>query len=58
MNIWKHVRTGGLYEVLVADARIEATLEPVVVYKSMTDGVVWVRPVAEFMDGRFHEQIS
>lgn len=45
-------RKGGLYR-LIARARIEATLEPCAVYVSVTDDLVWVRPEAEFGDGRF-----
>ena len=45
-------RKGGLYR-LIARARIEATLEPCAVYVSVTDDLAWVRPEAEFQDGRF-----
>jgi hypothetical protein len=45
-------RKGGLYR-LIARARIEATLEPCAVYVSVTDDLAWVRPEAEFEDGRF-----
>lgn len=51
-KVFRHVRSGGIYEVLHA-ASLEATLEPVVVYRSCSDGSVWVRPAAEFSDGRF-----
>jgi hypothetical protein len=47
----KH-RTGGHYTVVCA-ATIEATLEPAVVYRSAKDHAVWIRPLAEFCDGRF-----
>jgi hypothetical protein len=49
---WTH-RNGGTYEVVVGLARIEATLEAAVVYRSLERGIVWVRPLAEFIDGRF-----
>jgi hypothetical protein len=45
-------RKGGLYRLL-ARGRIEATLEPCAIYQSVTDDLVWVRPEAEFEDGRF-----
>lgn len=45
-------RKGGLYR-LIARGRIEATLEPCAIYVSVTDDLVWVRPEAEFGDGRF-----
>lgn len=48
---WRH-RKGGEY-VVIAVGRIEADLSPVVVYQSEKDGHVWVRPLAEFEDGRF-----
>jgi hypothetical protein len=56
---WMHAKTGGLYSV-VTYAMIEATLTPAVVYAGgngyHADGQtwkIWVRPVSEFMDGRF-----
>ena len=46
-------RKGGVYDVL-AIARVEATHEPVVVYRAQYgDRDVWTRPLAEFLDGRF-----
>lgn len=48
----EHKKTKGIYKVLHY-AKIEKTLESVVVYQSMSDGVIWVRPVGEFCDGRF-----
>lgn len=48
---WRH-RKGGEYTV-IAVARIEADLSPVIVYRSDADGRSWVRPLAEFEDGRF-----
>lgn len=52
-DFWYHLKTGGIYKVLSSDAKIEATLERAVVYQSETDNSVWIRPHAEFMDGRF-----
>ena len=45
-------RKGGLYR-LIARGRIEATLEPCAIYEGVGTGLVWVRPEAEFEDGRF-----
>lgn len=47
-----HVKTGGHY-IVVCEATIESTLAPAVVYRSVKDGGTWVRPTAEFCDGRF-----
>lgn len=51
-DTFRHRKTGGYYDV-IAVAEMEATLAKVVVYKAHGTGRVWVRPVAEFMDGRF-----
>jgi hypothetical protein len=48
----KHLKTGGMYRVLCV-ARIEANLDLAVVYESESDGEKWIRPVIEFLDGRF-----
>lgn len=52
-TFWKHVKSGGIYVVLVYDATREHDLEPVVVYRACADGRIWVRPAIEFFDGRF-----
>lgn len=44
-------KKGGLYRVL-GDAIWEPERTPVVIYDD-ADGTVWVRPAAEFDDGRF-----
>jgi Protein of unknown function (DUF1653) len=49
---YRHKKSGGVYEIM-AFARVEATLEWVVVYRSVVDDETWTRPVAEFLDGRF-----
>ena len=49
----RHLKTGGIYRRLFV-AKIEATLEPAVVYEAK-DGTRWVRPQGEFEDGRFEE---
>lgn len=50
-DIYRHYK-GGLYEV-VAEGINEADLVPVTIYKSCSDGRIWVRPTHVFMDGRF-----
>jgi hypothetical protein len=45
-------RKGGLYR-MIARGRIEATLEPCVIYEGIEGGLVWVRSEEEFSDGRF-----
>lgn len=52
-RIYRHKKTGGLYQIVFSEAVIEATLETAVVYRSVDEGRVWVRPYAEFFDGRF-----
>ena len=54
-EIWRHVKTGGLYGIVDVDARLEATNEKAIVYTSLHDGITWIRPYAEFMDGRFEK---
>ena len=44
--LYRHYK-GGLYRKLY-NATLEATLEPVVVYRSLKDDHVWVRPVVEW----------
>lgn len=48
-----YVKSGGKYNV-VCVAKVEATREAAVVYRSLSDSdSVWIRPLAEFCDGRF-----
>jgi hypothetical protein len=49
---WCHKKTGGFYTVLHACLN-EADLKPMVVYRDNVKGTIWVRPVSEFLDGRF-----
>jgi hypothetical protein len=51
---WRHLETGAFYYV-VCLARLEATLADMVVYRGVKDQLVWIRPLAEFADGRFKE---
>lgn len=54
-EVWRHVKTGGLYTVLM-HATLESNLQDVVVYSSCQEGRVWVRPAVEFYDGRFEKE--
>ena len=49
---WTHRKSGGRYTV-VAGVVIEATVTPAVAYRSDETRVTWVRPLVEFLDGRF-----
>lgn len=49
---WRHVKRGTTYTV-EDNGVIEATLAACVIYRAQADGTVWVRPLHEFMDGRF-----
>jgi hypothetical protein len=48
---YRHLKSGGEYTVLLT-GKLEATGEDVVIYQSETSQI-WVRPLAEFVDGRF-----
>jgi hypothetical protein len=47
----RHVKLGGLYEKL-HEGLLEGTMQPVTIYRDES-GQVWVRPTADFEDGRF-----
>jgi hypothetical protein len=51
-GLYRHIKTGGLY-LLLGDCLIESDKTLAVIYRSMSDGQVWVRPTKEFFDGRF-----
>lgn len=57
--IVKHKKRGSTYEILgigkmqTEFAKDGIDMAEVVVYKSMSDGSFWVRPVDDFNDGRF-----
>lgn len=53
-SIWQHKKTETLY--LVKDLVVmESDLQVAVAYSGVTENsrLTWVRPLAEFMDGRF-----
>lgn len=49
---FKHLKTGGRYTI-VALAKVEATMDDVVVYADEAGERTWTRPLTEFCDGRF-----
>jgi len=51
-SVFTHVKTGGKYVVLFP-VNIEADAVPAVAYAALSgSNDIWVRPLAEFMDGR------
>lgn len=52
-RVWRHKKTGGRY-TLLAFGKMESDLSPVVIYYGEHDDV-WVRPHAQFFDGRFEK---
>ena len=53
---YRHKKTGGAYEILhgqASEAFFEADMTPAIIYRSLEDGKIWVRPKDEFYDGRF-----
>lgn len=49
--IYQH-KNGNLYQI-VSEGLIEASQEPCIIYRAMSDGRVWVLTKTEFFDGRF-----
>lgn len=47
-QVWRHARAGGLYRV-VTPCVLEAGCVPAVAYRGLSDGAVWVRPLADFL---------
>ncbi|OGL66403.1 hypothetical protein A2856_01775 [Candidatus Uhrbacteria bacterium RIFCSPHIGHO2_01_FULL_63_20] len=48
LGVYEHYK-GNCYEV-IAEGKIEATLEPCVIYRALYgEGDVWVRPTADFL---------
>lgn len=49
---WRHVKRGSTYRI-VALGLLESTRRYCVVYQEEDGGQIWIRPLAEFLDGRF-----
>lgn len=47
-TIVRHSKRGTRYEVITM-GKLEATLVEHIVYRSLADDVVWIRPLTEFM---------
>ena len=45
----RHLGSGALYKVLQPNVLLESDKSPMVVYRSQYDGVIWTRPLHEFM---------
>lgn len=60
MTMWLHTKTQNLYTIMTDDARDSTTLKPLVVYRPFYGDhrPLWVRPAAEFYDGRFERWSS
>ena len=57
-SIWRHKKTENLY--MVKDLVVmESDLQVAVAYSGVTENsrLTWVRPLAEFMDGRFERVV-
>lgn len=52
-----HLKTGGKY-VLLGRGLLENNKTPVCIYQGVVTGQVWVRPAAEFDDGRFEQLVD
>lgn len=50
--VWRHVKSGGLYAELLRGHREHDETE-VVIYQNTATWQIWVRPLSEFIDGRF-----
>lgn len=58
----RHVKRGSTYEV-VGQAMLQTSapltdMETMIVYRSLDDGRLWVRPSTEFEDGRFERVVQ
>ncbi len=52
MKIYRHNKTKEVYQIL-HECKIEESNTLAVAYMNLVDEVIWVRPKAEFFDGRF-----
>lgn len=51
-ELYRHNKTGGVYEA-ICNAHMEETGDLMVVYRNIETGERWIRPAAQFNDGRF-----
>lgn len=54
-NIWKHIKTGGQYRILYTEPLLQIEdpkwdMTNCIIYQSMKDNRVWVRPKTEFLE--------
>lgn len=53
-EIWRHYKTKGEYEIMelgklqVKDEKLD--MEECVVYRSLSDGLIWIRPLQDFVE--------
>ena len=62
---YRHKKRGSVYEVITPGANLQCSTNPEIerffeeacftVYRNVDDGAIYVRPTAEFFDGRFEE---
>lgn len=55
MSFYLHQKTGNRY-VIICRAKRESDQEPMIIYRKLNTDEKWVRPEAEFFDGRFIKQ--
>jgi hypothetical protein len=61
MERWRHKKSGTEYEIITDSAQLQCASAPTfekrfhhfTVYRSVRTGAIFVRPTAEFNDGRF-----
>ena len=62
-KLYQHYKTKGFYE-FIEEGKIESTLENVAIYRRLSTGQIWVRPMSEFLgkaiasDGTFVERFE
>lgn len=57
-QLYRHKKRGTVYEVVgIATLQVDGPqdMAECVIYKDIISGRVWVRPISDFLDGRFEE---
>jgi hypothetical protein len=54
-DLYRHKRTGGIYEVICTATHLPSKLHDLVVYRSIETGEIWARSRDKFFDGRFEK---